>query len=74
MAGGGARPGYSHGATDELGYEAIIDKVSPHDFHATVLALLGFDHLRFTYPLNGVPLRLTNVAKPGSKVVKALMA
>jgi hypothetical protein len=74
MAGGGARPGYSHGATDELGYEAIIDKVSPHDFHATVLALLGFDHLRFTYPLNGVPLRLTNVAKPGSKAVKALMA
>ncbi|MFN5960036.1 MAG: DUF1501 domain-containing protein [Verrucomicrobiota bacterium] len=74
MAGGGARPGYSHGATDELGYEAITDKVSPHDFHATVLALLGFDHLRFTYPLNGVPLRLTNVAKPGSKVVKALMA
>jgi hypothetical protein len=74
MAGGGARPGYSHGATDELGYEAIIDKVSPHDFHATVLALLGFDHLRFTYPLNGVPLRLTNVAKPGSKVIKALMA
>ena len=74
MAGGGARPGYSHGATDELGYEAIIDKVSPHDFHATVLALLGFDHLRFTYPLNGVPLRLTNVAKPGSKVIKPLMA
>ena len=74
MAGGGARPGYSHGATDELGYQAIIDKVSPHDFHATVLALLGFDHLRFTYPLNGVPLRLTNVAKPGSKVIKALMA
>ena len=74
MAGGGVKAGLSHGATDDLGYEAVLDKVSPHDFHATVLALLGFDHLKLTWPLNGVPLRLTNVAKPGSRIVKALMA
>ena len=74
MAGGGVRAGTSYGATDELGYEALVDKVSPHDFHATVLALMGFDHLRLTYPLAGVPLRLSNVTKPGSKVVRGLMA
>jgi Protein of unknown function (DUF1501) len=74
MAGGGVAAGTSYGATDDLGYQAVLDKVSPHDFHATVLALLGFDHLRFTWPLNGVAMRLTNVAKPGSKVIKGLMA
>jgi len=74
MAGGGVRAGTSYGATDELGYEALVDKVSPHDFHATVLALMGFDHLRLTYPLAGVPLRLSNVTKPGSEVVRGLMA
>ncbi len=74
MAGGGVKPGTSYGATDEFGYQAVQDKVSPHDFHATVLALLGFDHLRLNYPVSGVPLRLTNVTKPGSKVIRGLMA
>lgn len=74
MAGGGVRAGYSHGETDEFGYRSVIDPVSVHDFHATLLALLGFDHLRLTYPVSGVSMRLTNVTKPGSQVVKAVMA
>jgi hypothetical protein len=73
MAGGGARPGVSYGATDDFGYQAVIDRVSVHDFHATVLALLGFDHMRFTYPANGVAMRLSNVTKPGSKPMAGLM-
>ncbi len=74
MAGGGVRAGYTHGETDELGFQALIDPVSIPDFHATILALLGFDHLRLTYPFQGVNQRLTNVTKPGSQVVKAVMA
>jgi hypothetical protein len=47
--------------------------VSVHDFHATVLALLGFDHLRLTHSANGVAMRLSNVTKPGSQIVSGLM-
>ncbi len=74
MAGGGVRGGYTHGETDDFGFQAAIDRVSVHDFHATVLALLGFDHLRLNYPVSGVNMRLTNVTKPGSQVVKAVIA
>lgn len=74
MAGGGIKGGMSFGETDEFGYQSVIDRVSIHDLHATMLALLGFDHLRFTYPVSGVNQRLTNVTKPGSEVVKAIMA
>jgi uncharacterized protein (DUF1501 family) len=74
MAGGGVKPGHTHGSTDDLGYEAVVDKVSPHDFHATLLHLLGYDHTRFTYPVAGVNMRLSNVTKPGSKVVKEIIA
>lgn len=74
MAGGGVRGGYSHGETDDFGFQSVIDRVSVHDFHATVLALLGFDHLRLTYPVSGVNMRLTNVTRPGSQVVQAVIA
>ena len=74
MAGGGTKAGTSYGSTDEMGYQAVVDKVSVHDFHATVLALLGFDHQRFNFPVNGLPMRLSNVTKPGSKPVSGLMA
>lgn len=74
MAGGGAKPGYTHGETDEFGFQSVVDRVSIPDFHATIMALLGFDHLRFTYPVQGVNQRLTNVTKPGSEPVKAVMA
>jgi hypothetical protein len=74
MAGGGAKPGTSFGETDEFGYQAVTDRVSVHDLHATMLALLGFDHLKFTYPVAGVNMRLSNVTKPGSQVVKGLIS
>jgi hypothetical protein len=74
MAGGGAKPGTSYGETDDMGYQAVIDRVSVHDFHATMLHLLGFDHLRFTYPFRGLNQRLTNVTAPGSRVVKEALA
>ena len=73
MAGGGVKPGLTYGETDALGYEVARDKVSAHDFHATLLALLGFDHKRFTYPFQGLEQRLSNVTKH-SKVVKDIMA
>ena len=74
MAGGGVKGGLSYGETDDFGDQSVVDKVSVHDFHATLLHLLGFDHLKFTYPVSGVNMRLTNVTKPGSEVVRALMA
>ena len=74
MAGGGVKPGFSYGSTDEMGYQAVEDRVSVHDFHATLLRLLGFDHLRFTYPHQGAPQRLTNITKPGSRVVEGILA
>ena len=72
MAGGGVKPGFSFGATDELGYEAVENPVSPHDFHATLLHLLGYDHHRLTYPFQGLNQRLSNVTKP-SRVVKEII-
>ena len=49
MAGGGVKPGFSFGETDEYGFYAVEDKVHVHDLHATMLALLGIDHERLTY-------------------------
>ena len=62
MAGGGVKPGYIHGATDEIGYHAAEDRMHIHDFHATVLALLGLQHDRLTYRYSGRDFRLTDVA------------
>ncbi|MEM6416080.1 MAG: DUF1501 domain-containing protein [Pseudomonadota bacterium] len=61
MAGGGVKGGYTHGATDELGYEAAEMPVSVHDFHATLLYLLGFEHSTLNYPFQGLEQRLTGV-------------
>jgi hypothetical protein len=61
LAGGGIKPGLSYGATDELGHRAVDRPVSVHDFHATVLHLLGLDHKRLTYEHNGRSFRLTDV-------------
>jgi len=71
LAGAGVRRGFVHGATDEFGGAAVRDKVHVHDLHATVLALLGFDHRRLTYRYNGRDFRLTDVR---GNVVKAVMA
>ena len=62
MAGGGVKPGFVYGATDEIGYHAVEDRMHIHDFHATVLHLLGLDHLKLTYRYSGRDFRLTDVA------------
>ena len=61
MAGGGVKPGISYGSTDPLGMHASDSPVSFHDFHATILHLLGLDHERLTYRHNGRDVRLTDV-------------
>ncbi|TWU66791.1 hypothetical protein V7x_23620 [Crateriforma conspicua] len=61
MAGGGARGGYTHGETDEFSYNIVKDGVHIHDFHATVLRLLGIDHERLTFRYQGRDFRLTDV-------------
>jgi len=71
MAGGGVKGGVSLGETDEFGYNVIADPVHVHDFHATVLALLGIDHERLTYKFQGRYFRLTDVA---GRIVKEVMA
>ena len=61
LAGGGVKGGHVHGATDELGFVAVNNKVHVHDLHATVLHLLGIDHERLTYRYSGRDFRLTDV-------------
>jgi len=55
------KKGYVHGATDDIGYKAVRDPVSVHDFHATVLHLLGMDHEKLVYNHNGLNERLSGV-------------
>src|SRR5690606_29592505 len=62
MAGGGIKPGMVYGETDELGYNITQNPVHVHDFHATVLHLLGLDHEKLTYKHQGRRYRLTDVA------------
>ena len=71
LAGGGVRGGHVHGATDELGYNAIEGQVSVHDLHATLLHLLGIDHERLTWFHQGRHFRLTDVA---GSVVREILA
>ena len=61
MAGGGVKGGFRYGATDELGYEAVDGRLDTHDFHATILHLLGLDHTKLTYNYAGRDFRLTDV-------------
>ena len=72
MAGGGAKPGVVYGETDDFSYNIVKDPVHVHDFHATTLKLLGFDHLRFTYRFQGLDQRLTGVVP--ANVVDRLIA
>lgn len=62
MAGGGVKAGFRYGTTDEYGYYAAEDKMHIHDFHATLLHLLGLDHLRLTFRHAGRDFRLTDIA------------
>ncbi len=71
LAGAGVKPGYVHGATDEHGIDAVDRRVHVHDFHATILHLLGFDHERLTYRHAGRDYRLTDVE---GHIVRDLLA
>ncbi len=71
LAGGGIKRGFSYGATDDLGYAATENPVSVHDFHATMLHLLGIDHLRFTMKYQGLDARLTGIS---GELVKGILA
>lgn len=61
LAGGGVKGGQAVGATDELGFQAVENRVHVHDLHATILRLLGYDHKRLTYRYAGRDFRLTDV-------------
>lgn len=71
LAGGAVKTGIRYGATDEYGYYAVENKIHIHDLHATLLALLGLDHLKLTYKYGGRDFRLTDVA---GNVVSDIMA
>ncbi len=70
LAGGGIKGGQTVGKTDEIGYYTVEDQVHVHDLQATVLHLLGLDHLKLTYRTQGRDFRLTDVA--GNVVPKLL--
>lgn len=71
LAGGGTRPGFSYGSTDDYGFYTESDAVDVHDFHATLLAILGIDHERLTFRHAGRDFRLTDVH---GKVVRDILA
>jgi hypothetical protein len=71
MAGGGVKPGFSYGESDELGFSVAQDKVLVHDLQATILHLLGFNHERLTFRFQGRDYRLTDVE---GEVVKSILA
>jgi uncharacterized protein (DUF1501 family) len=71
MAGGGSKGGTSVGATDEVGYEAVENKVHIHDWHATILHLLGLDHEKLTFNYSGREMRLTDTK---GQVIKQVLA
>ncbi|WP_231604738.1 DUF1501 domain-containing protein [Crateriforma conspicua] len=71
MAGGGVRPGISHGATDDFSYNVVENPVHVRDLHATALHLLGIDHQRFTHRFQGLDFKLTGVEP--SRVVKDIL-
>jgi len=71
LAGGGVKPGHVHGETDELGFNVATDPVHVNDLNATLLHLLGFDHQKLTYRVQGLDMRLTGIA---GNVVKGVLA
>jgi hypothetical protein len=72
LAGGGIKGGISYGETDEIGYNAVLDKVLARDLHATILHQLGIDHLKLTYPYQGLNQRIVGV-KP-CRVINDILA
>ncbi len=72
FAGGGFKRGFSYGATDEFGYHAAENRTSVHDIHATLLAQMGIDHMRFSFKNQGLDTRLTGVEP--CRVVNEILA
>jgi len=72
LAGGGVKRGFTYGSTDEIGYKAAEDRVSVHDFHATVLHLLGFNYRDLAFERHGLKERLTDQFP--ARVVKEIIA
>ncbi|MEO2035429.1 MAG: DUF1501 domain-containing protein [Planctomycetaceae bacterium] len=73
VSGGGFRSGHVHGATDDIGYKSVVDRVSVADLHATVLHQLGFDHNRLTYLHNSRPETLTDSVVTNARVVNGVI-
>ncbi|HEY1048462.1 MAG TPA: DUF1501 domain-containing protein [Prosthecobacter sp.] len=71
MAGGGVKGGLTYGATDETGYKAVLNPMHIHDWHATILHLLGVDHTKLTFNYGGRNFRLTNVS---GEVARGILA
>ena len=71
MAGAGIKAGTVYGSTDELGYPAVVKPVSVHDLHATILHLLGINHLRLTLKHQGLDVQLTGIS---GDVVKGILS
>jgi hypothetical protein len=71
LAGGGIRPGYVHGETDDFSYNIVKDPVEVYDLNATILHLLGIDHTRLTYRFQGRDFRLTDVS---GKVIRPILS
>jgi hypothetical protein len=71
IAGAGVKGGTSYGATDEVGFKAVVNRADTHDFHATLLHLMGLDHEKLTFLHNGRRYRLTDVF---GKVIKDVVA
>ena len=70
-SGGGVQGGISHGETDEIGLKSIVNKVTIHDLHATILHQLGVDHEQLSYNINGLDVKLTGVE--GARVIEDIL-
>ena len=71
LAGGGIKGGTTYGSTDELGYNAVENRVSVHDLHATMLHLCGIEHTRLSVKFQGLDARLTGVED--SRIIKEIL-
>jgi arylsulfatase A-like enzyme len=72
MAGGGVKGGATYGKTDDFGHSVVEDPVSVHDFHATVLHMLGLDHQKLFYKRSGLEEKLVGFEPP--RVVEEILA
>jgi uncharacterized protein (DUF1501 family) len=73
LAGGGFKAGHVHGATDDVGYRSVVDRVKVQDLHATILHQLGLDHEKLTYRHHGSDESLTDARVTKARVVRELL-